>query len=329
MEYDMTYSALGTTGMNVSRISYGAAGLGDLYTSVDQEESTRCVIRSIEEAGINYFDVAPSYGRFGLAEERLGIALEGRRDKVFIATKCGRYDNGKPLGFKGYTMEFEYTPKRIRAELENSLRRLRTDYVDVLQLHDITNAPTLTYLVEESVPEIEKLRAEGKVRFIGVTGAHLGALKYVAERCDNVDILLTFGRYNLMDTTLRGYFDELLKKRKLGIFNSSILLMSIITDHFERYLEFYKKHPRIDSIIAALEKAREVCHAHGTELGTVAAHFGMQCDCADSTMISMARCLRLEQNMKLFHEPIDKELSSEVFGILNGNGIFIDSPLKY
>ena len=53
MEYEMTYSALGTTGMNASRISYGAAGLGDLYTSVDQEESTRCVIRSIEEAGIN------------------------------------------------------------------------------------------------------------------------------------------------------------------------------------------------------------------------------------------------------------------------------------
>jgi hypothetical protein len=121
-----------------------------------------------------------------------------------------------------------------------------------------------------------KLRDEGKTRFIGVTGAHLGALKYMAEHCDCVDVILTFGRYNLMDTTLIGFFDDLLEKRKVGILNSSILLMSIMTDNFEKYLGSYQKHPRINEIKAALEKAKNVCHEHGTELGTVAAHFGMR-----------------------------------------------------
>lgn len=329
MDYEMTYSPLGKTGMNISRISYGAAGLGDLYTPIDPVEANDNVARSIEEYGINYFDAAPSYGIDGLAEERLGTALQGRRDKVFLATKCGRYAPGSLAVNSRPRMEFDYTPKRLRDEVEQSLRRLKTDHLDVLQLHDITNAPTLTYLVEESVPELMKLRDEGKTRFLGVTGAHLGALKYVAERCDCIDVILTFGRYNVMDTTLVGYFDDLLVNRELGILNSSILLMGIIANNYAKALEYYRKHPRYEDIVSSLDKARALCTEHGTELGTVAAQFGMHCDCVASTMISMSRNIRLEQNMRLFHEAYDEELVSAVYAILNGHGIFMDMPLKY
>ena len=111
--------------MKVSVIGFGASPLGDVYGEIVPAESQRAV-RSAIEAGINFFDVSPYYGRT-LAESRLGEALHGVRQQIFLATKCGRYD----------VTVFDFSRKRITAGLEESLSRLRTDYVDLLQVHDI------------------------------------------------------------------------------------------------------------------------------------------------------------------------------------------------
>src|SRR5205814_4930692 len=84
----MDYRPLGRTGLNVSIIGYGASPLGNEFGPADFDEGVRAVQLAIDH-GINFFDVSPYYGRT-LAEERLGKALEGRRDKVILATKCGR-----------------------------------------------------------------------------------------------------------------------------------------------------------------------------------------------------------------------------------------------
>src|SRR5438046_3154944 len=86
---EMQYRPLGKTGMSVSVIGFGASSLGDEFGAIDPGEGMRCVHAAVER-GINFFDVSPYYGRT-LAEERLGAALMGRRDKVLLATKCGRY----------------------------------------------------------------------------------------------------------------------------------------------------------------------------------------------------------------------------------------------
>jgi len=121
----MEYRTLGRTGLRVSKLGFGGSPLGNEFGEADPVEAERAV-RCAIDLGVNYFDVAPYYGRT-LAETRLGGALAGRRDKVVLASKCGRYDVAK----------FDFSAARIRASIDESLERLRTDYLDVFLAHDI------------------------------------------------------------------------------------------------------------------------------------------------------------------------------------------------
>ena len=163
----MEYRTLGKTGMKVSILSYGASPLGGVFDPADPEEGIRAVHYAIDH-GVNYFDVAPMYG-VTLAEKRLGVALKGKRDSVFLATKCGRYDVDK--------LDFSYN--RILTSIDESLRRLQTDYVDVYQLHDIEFARK-EQILNESLPALFSLKESGKIRFVGITGYPLTILKTVA-----------------------------------------------------------------------------------------------------------------------------------------------------
>ena len=114
----MEHRTLGRTGLRVSPIGFGASPLGNEFGEISEAETTRAVHRAIY-SDINFFDVSPYYGRT-LAESRLGQALSGKRDKIVLATKCGRYD----------TNGFDFSADRVRLSIDESLRRLRTDYVD-------------------------------------------------------------------------------------------------------------------------------------------------------------------------------------------------------
>src|SRR5215207_4597864 len=118
----MQYRPLGQTGFNVSVIGYGASPLGHEFGPADFDEGVRAVHAAVDR-GINFFDVSPFYGRT-VAEDRLGRALEGRRDKVVLATKVGRYGREPE--------ECDYSATRVASSVEGSLRRLRTDHVDLL-----------------------------------------------------------------------------------------------------------------------------------------------------------------------------------------------------
>ena len=139
--------------------------------------------------GSIFFDVSPYYG-LTLAEERLGWTLEGKRQKVVLATKCGRYG----------VEEFDFSAKRIRYEVEASLRRLRTDYVDLLQAHDIEFA-SFEQIIHEAIPTMRELQAEGKAQYIGITGYPIDMLKRAAEQVQ-VDSILSYCRFNLINTDI-------------------------------------------------------------------------------------------------------------------------------
>src|SRR6478609_8407448 len=121
----MQYRMLPRSNLQVSVIGFGASPLGNEFQVIDRAEGERAVQCAIDN-GINFFDVSPYYGRT-LAEQRLGAALPGKRHKVVLATKCGRYD----------TSYFDFSAARITASVEESLKRLRTDYLDILHAHDI------------------------------------------------------------------------------------------------------------------------------------------------------------------------------------------------
>ena len=211
----MESATLGRTGLGVSKLGFGASPLGNEFGETDAAEGERAVHCAID-LGINYFDVAPYYGRT-LAESRLGAALEGRRDKVVLATKCGRYD----------VAQFDFSAARIRASIEESLRRLRTDYLDVFLAHDIEFVDA-RQIVDEAIPTMRELQREGKTRFIGITGLQLNMLRKVAEAAP-VDVILSYCRYNLLVTDMDDLLTPFAEQHGIGLINASPLHMGILT----------------------------------------------------------------------------------------------------
>lgn len=156
----MNYRKLGRTEMNVSDISLGTWAFGNnVYGGVDEKTSIETIHAGIE-LGINLFDTAPQYGNLhqdGVAEKIVGKALEGKRTKVYISTKFGR----NPTIANGAS---QFHKARIIDSVEESLRRLKTDYLDVLFFH----SPFSSNEINDNVWEgVEKVKKQGKVRFIG------------------------------------------------------------------------------------------------------------------------------------------------------------------
>ena len=135
----MVYRELGTSGIKTSPVCLGtwAVGGGPWWGQSDDEESVKTIRTTVDE-GINFIDTAPAYG-FGRSEEVVGKAVKGMRDKVVIATKCGLWwggDEGETFfEMDGYTVRRSLRPDTIRKELEISLRRLQTDYIDLYITH--------------------------------------------------------------------------------------------------------------------------------------------------------------------------------------------------
>src|ERR1017187_6271882 len=144
------YRRLGSTDLQVSVIGFGASPLGDVFGIANPEEGMRTVHLAIDE-GINFFDVSPYYG-LSLAEERLGRALEHRRGEVVLSTKCGRYGAN----------EFDFSAQTIRESIEQSLRRLRTDYVDLLHAHDVEFG-NVEQIIEEAIPAMRRCGASAGI----------------------------------------------------------------------------------------------------------------------------------------------------------------------
>ena len=159
LEIDMAYSAIAGTPLKVSRVAIGTWAIGGwMWGGTDETESIS-TIRAALDHGINVIDTAPAYG-FGRSEEIVGKAIaDGHlRDKVVIATKVG-------LEWKDGNVFRNASRGRIMREIEDSLRRLRTDYIDVYQVH----WPDPLVAVEETAAAMQTLFRQGKIRAIGVS----------------------------------------------------------------------------------------------------------------------------------------------------------------
>jgi len=185
----MRYCTLGRTGLIVSEIGLGGAqfGIRDYMghwdpTTADAQRNVTTVVHRALDLGYTYFDTAPGYGD-GIAEEMLGAALEGHREGIVLATKvsAGRW-----------------TPALIRESVEVSLRRLRTDVIDIIQFHGgwYNRGEDEGILNGGGLDEFRRLRDEGKVRFLGFTceGPSGGVERLIASgEFDTIQ-----ARYNLM-----------------------------------------------------------------------------------------------------------------------------------
>lgn len=156
---EIQYRELGRSGLSVSTIGLGGNNFGRPGTVTETQEGTTSLIDAALDLGVTFIDTADIYGGKGLSETLLGVALEGRRDAVTIATKFGHpafdmdIDPSIAKGSRAY----------IRLAIEGSLERLRTDHVELYQMH----GPDPVTPIEETIAALDELVAEGKILAFG------------------------------------------------------------------------------------------------------------------------------------------------------------------
>lgn len=210
---------LGSTGMEVSVLSFGAAPLGGVYQEVTEAEHIAAVEAAFAR-GINFFDTSPYYGATK-SETVLGKALARLpRDQIIVATKCGRYG----------PETFDFSAERINASVRESLDRLGLEYVDILHCHDIEFGD-LDQIVNETLPALAALKKEGLIRAIGITGLPLKIYRYVLDRAPPgaVDVILSYCHHHLADSTLVDDILPYLQSKGVGVINASPLSMGLLT----------------------------------------------------------------------------------------------------
>jgi aryl-alcohol dehydrogenase-like predicted oxidoreductase len=159
----LSTTALGRTGEQVTKLGYGAMELRS--RRLDPDDVDR-LLNAVLDSGINLVDTSPDYGA---SEEQIGRAISHRRDEYFLASKCG-CPVGEGIGDTPPTgpREHVFTRENVRAAVEQSLRRMRTDHLDLVQFH-ISPSPEVL-AANDSIAELSALRDQGKIRFLGISG---------------------------------------------------------------------------------------------------------------------------------------------------------------
>ncbi|MHC4636384.1 MAG: aldo/keto reductase [Planctomycetota bacterium] len=289
----MEYRTLGKTGMAVSIIGYGASPLGNVFGETDEAEGVRAVSYAIDH-GINYFDVAPMYG-VTLAETRLGKAIKGKRDKIFLATKCGRYDLDK----------FDFSYKRITESIDESLRRLQTDYVDVYQIHDIEFGDR-EQVLNEAIPAARKVQESGKARFVGITGLPVRYLRFIAEKVE-VDTILTWAHYDLVEDEMDQFLTPFAEQRGIGLINASPLHQRLLT---EKGPPDWHRSPK--EVLETGTRIAALCRQHGVNVADVAMRFALDHPYVATTVVGMSKLRHVEQNIKVLDFQNPPELMAKI-----------------
>ncbi|MBP6469493.1 MAG: aldo/keto reductase [Chloroflexi bacterium] len=293
----MEYRELGQTGLNVSALSFGASSLGNVFRKVNEADGIRTVHTCVDR-GINLIDVSPYYG-LTLAETVLGKALKTiPRDKYYLATKVGRYGENS----------FDFSAARVTASVDESLRRLNVEYVDIIQCHDIEFG-ALNQVVNETIPALRRLQETGKVRFVGITGLPLKAFEMVAEQTA-VDTILSYCRYSLNDTSLADklpYFQQ----KGIGVISASPLSMGLLTDRGAP-----DWHPAPTAVRTACAQAAAHCRARGADIAQLALQFSLAHPGITTTMVGTADPNNMVKNIEWADNPPDPELLADVQAIL-------------
>ena len=302
----MEYSTLGRTGLNVSRLSFGASSLGGVFHQVEETDAIRAVHLALD-CGINYFDVAPAYGGTR-AETVLGKALKGiPRERYFLSTKVGKYTSPGKYGDD----VLNYSEARTRASLKESAARLGTDFFDLLHLHDFEyqDRKHTEWALEEGLTTLHALKREGRIGAVSC-GIYPMDLWHRIFRNYEIDAALTHNHYCLNDTRLMELLPRATEK-KIGIINGSPFASGLLTDRGPA-----EWHPAPPEARAVFKKAAEYCRKKGTSISKLALQFSSQNPDIPTTMFSSANPESVKQSVKWHEEPLDAALLVEVLQIL-------------
>lgn len=304
----MKYREIGKTGMVVSELSFGCSSLGGVFHAIKEAEAIQAVFTAID-CGMNFLDVSPYYGHYK-AETVLGKALKDiPRDKYFLSTKVGRYG-------KDGVNTWDYSAKRAKESVYESMERLNIDHIDLINVHDIEFQASLPgglkKVAEETLPALADLKAEGVVSHLGITDLQPENLKWVVENTPEglVETVLNFCHHCLDDTLLLDYLD-FFEQRGIGIINASPLSMGLLS---ERGIPDW--HPAPKTLVDVCTQAADYCKKIGYPIEKLAIQFAVSNPRIATTLFSSANPNNVIKNVGWVEEPIDKDVLQAVEKII-------------
>nr|CAD1822387.1 unnamed protein product [Ananas comosus var. bracteatus] len=298
---------LGNTGLRLSCVGFGASPLGNVFGRVSPAAAVAAVRRALD-LGINFFDTSRPYYGGTVSEAVLGECLSeigAPREEIVVSTKCGRYADG-----------FDFSAERVSRSVDESLARLKLDYVDILHCHDIEFAPSLDQIVNETIPALQKIKEKGKARFIGITGLPLQIFTYVLDRVPpgSVDVILSYCHYGINDLTLADLLPYL-KSKGIGVISASPLAMGLLTENGPP-----EWHPASEELKSACRAAAAHCKKKGKNISKVALQYSLMNKEISTVLVGMNSPEQVEENvaaaLELSNVGIDEGLVREIEEIL-------------
>jgi D-threo-aldose 1-dehydrogenase len=317
---------LGRTDVWLPALGLGGAGFGNLYRPIEDETAILAVRWALNE-GIDYLDTAPHYG-FGLSEKRIGEALSGHdRSSVTLSTKVGRVltptKDADPTrarhGFfssEPFEPTFDYSYDGVMRSFDSSLKRLRTDTIDMLLCHDLgelthgaDHAKRMSEFLNGGYRAMQVLRADGRVRALGVGVNEWEVCSTLLPQCE-MDCVLLAGRYTLLEQGAPTEFFELCAQRQVsliigGPFNSGILASS--SNELDAH---YNYEPPPHHVVERVQRLQRVCSTFGVPVGAAALQFPLAHPQVASVIAGCASVDEVRQAKEWMAWPIPAELWS-------------------
>jgi aryl-alcohol dehydrogenase-like predicted oxidoreductase len=223
----MEYRKLGDSDLEISVIGFGAWGIGGapFWSTEGDHPSCKAILKAFD-LGVNFFDTAPVYG-FGHSEELLGKTLKPVRDKVILATKCGLVWDKEQLG----AIKKNASKTSILKEVEQSLRRLQTDRIDLYQVH----WPDVDTEQDETMEALLEIQAQGKIRHIGVSNYSAAQM----QECLKVGNLVSLQpEYSLLERSIEAETVPFCIENEIGIIAYSPLSSGVLTGKYDKATKF-------------------------------------------------------------------------------------------
>jgi len=305
---------LAGTGVSITELGFGAAGIGNLARAVD-DDTAYAAVQVAWDAGIRYFDTAPHYG-LGLSERRLGAVLrELPRDEFVVSSKVGRLlvPNPQRTGRddEGFDVPDDlhrirdYSRDGVLRSIEETLRRTGLDRIDVVFVHDPDDF--WPQAADEAIPALAELRDQGVVGAIGA-GMNQSAMldRFLAETA--TDVVMLAGRYTLLDQSAADDLLPLAAERGVsvvaaGVYNSGILSTSSVpaSAHFD-----YRAAP--EAVLAKARQIQAVCERFGVDLPAAAVQFALRRPEVASVVLGIRTAAHATSSVERATAPIPEEL---------------------
>ncbi|MBN1524699.1 MAG: aldo/keto reductase [Spirochaetales bacterium] len=226
----MEYRLLGKTGLNISEVSLGTWQVGGTWGTSFNEINAKKILHAAIDKGINFIDTADVYGN-GLSEKMTGEVIKTRSENVYIATKCGRKIS--PHTSAGYT------PKALQKYVEDSLKNMKIECIDLIQLHC---PPTEVYYRPEIFELFDRLREEGKIKHLGVS---VEKIEEAIKAIDYPNVSTVQIIFNMFRHRPKELFFKLAKEKNIGIIARVPLASGLLSGKITPETKFDEKDHRM------------------------------------------------------------------------------------